>query len=459
MAHCFAVKRGIIKERADVNYSAASSLLSRLHAQPKFPFKPIRDIAFRLQYGISSLATSEPVGLPIVRMNNLQNDGWDFTNLKYIDLPSNEAETYKIIPGDILFNRTNSKELVGKCEVFREEGHWVFASYLIRVSLDETKALPDFVSGFLNTKAGRAQIDRVSRQIVGMSNVNAEEIRELLIPLPPVEKQRMFVAELEAARHMRQAKLAQIDELLSGLDAYLLAQLGLAPPAEDKRQTFAVRLSQLRTDNRLNADYFHPERVVAVREQQNRKGLRAEGLSDVVDFIRDIVTADASENYVGLANVQSHTGEIVESSDERAGGQCFAFVKDDVLFGRLRPYLNKVHRAECSGVCSTEFHVMRIREPRTAAAEIMPDYLATILRSSLILAQTTHMMTGNTHPRLTNEDVINLVIPLPKLNVQKAIASEVQRRRVQARKLREEAAREWAAAKAHFERKLLGEEA
>lgn len=106
----------------------------------------------------------------MIRMNNLQRDGWDLTNLKYIELSEEAAELYRVNPGDILFNRTNSKELVGKCEVFHEPGDWVFASYLIRVVLDQSKAIPEFVSTFLNTQAGRIQIDRVSRQIIGMSN-------------------------------------------------------------------------------------------------------------------------------------------------------------------------------------------------------------------------------------------------------------------------------------------------
>lgn len=84
--------------------------------------------------------------------------------------------------------------------------------------------------------------------------------------------------------------------------------------------------------------------------------------------------------------------------------------------------------------------------------------LPTILRSSLILAQTKHMMTGNTHPRLANEDVINLVVPTPELEIQERLVIEVKHRRTEVRRLRQEAETEWESAKTHFERKLLGEE-
>src|SRR5205085_5540611 len=135
-----------------------------------------------------------------------------------VQLNPETKEQFLVKPDDILFNRTNSKELVGKCDVFREQGDWVFASYLIRVRLDESKALPIFVSDFLNTSAGRVQIDRVSRQIIGMSNVNAEELQDLLIPLPPLEIQQVLVAEMETARESRRRKLAEADALLSSLD-------------------------------------------------------------------------------------------------------------------------------------------------------------------------------------------------------------------------------------------------
>ena len=73
-----------------------------------------------MQYGICERATEENVGVPMLRMNNLQADGWDLTDLKYIQLGEEDLERYQLQPGDLLFNRTNSKELVGKCEVFHE---------------------------------------------------------------------------------------------------------------------------------------------------------------------------------------------------------------------------------------------------------------------------------------------------------------------------------------------------
>lgn len=277
---------------------------------------------------------------------------------------------------------------------------------------------------------------------------NLADVVTLEFPLPPSEVRRKLVAGMQAAREARKQKLCEADELLASLDAYLLETLGLTPPPPDEQNVFAVRLKDAQRDHHLNADYFHPERIQAIRTLRSKSSAP---LIDLVQFMRDACLAQSSANYIGLAHVQSHTGELV-SADEEAAGQCFSFLMDDVLFARLRPYLNKVYRAESTGVCSTEFHVMRIGN-RDA---LLPEYLATMLRSNVIVAQTRHMMTGNTHPRLANDDVVNLVVPIPPLKIQKQIASEVRRRREQARRLRSEVEADWAAAKRRFEEQLLG---
>lgn len=409
------------------------------------------DLVLTIQYGSSALAKLEPPGVPILRMNNLQDDGWDLTDLKYIELTERQLETYKLYPGDLIFNRTNSKELVGKCGVFNETGDWVFASYLIRVRVNTKLIDSQFASDFLSTSTGRLQIDRLSRQIIGMTNINAEEIRQILIPLPALDQQRELVAVMDEARSQRKQKLAEADALLSSLDDYLLTTIGLNRPAEDDRKVFAMRVQDVRSQGRLNSDYFHPERILALRAMtSSAQTINYQKLADIVTFERNQLKTPGA-NYLGLAHVQSNTGELT-NVDDTATGSCFTFQHGDVLFARLRPYLNKVYRAEMDGCCSPEFHVLRIHDNNL----ILPDYLAVILRSRLTLAQTIHMMTGNTHPRLANDDVINLVIPIPSIEIQEQISREVQRRREEARSLRSEAEAGWQEAKQWFEEQLLG---
>jgi len=227
-------------------------------------------------------------------------------------------------------------------------------------------------------------------------------------------------------------------------------------PKMENPYVYATVRSQLVNEKRLNPDYFHPERILTIRSMKQKKNsLRVERLEDIVDFVREITTAEASPIYIGLANVQSHTGELVEPT-ETATGSCFKFKENDILFARLRPYLNKVYLAENTGVCSTEFHVIRIKTASNPDDEILPNYLASVLRSSLILAQTRHMMTGNTHPRLANDDVINLQIPIVKPSIQRAIVKEMIQSRDESRRLRDEAAKKLKEFNERFEAQLLG---
>jgi restriction endonuclease S subunit len=133
-------------------------------------------------------------------MNNIVNGELDFAHLKHIRMPKTEVEKLKLKDGDILFNRTNSKELVGKCAVFHAEGEFVFASYLIRVRAIPDKADPDFLAYVINSPIGRQQIDALSRQIIGQANVNSKELRGLQISLPPLAVQEQIMARVSAGR-------------------------------------------------------------------------------------------------------------------------------------------------------------------------------------------------------------------------------------------------------------------
>jgi type I restriction enzyme S subunit len=117
--------------------------------------------------------------------------------------------------------------LVGKCAVFHEQGDYVFASYLIRVRTESTKANPDYVSFVINSRIGRQQIDALSRQIIGQANVNSVELRSLQIPLPPLEIQQAILEKVhtsraeiaqqrEQAAHIRKEADMEVEALILG---------------------------------------------------------------------------------------------------------------------------------------------------------------------------------------------------------------------------------------------------
>jgi type I restriction enzyme, S subunit len=165
------------------------------YKNPKnWPVGTIKDITLKTQYGTSKKASENKGKYPILRMGNITYNGFlDFNDMKYIDLDDSEAEKYLVHKGDLLFNRTNSKELVGKTAVYREELPMAYAGYLVKLVPNE-KANSDFISGFLNSKYGKTLLYSMAKNIVGMANINAEELKRIKIYIPPRDLQDKFAS-------------------------------------------------------------------------------------------------------------------------------------------------------------------------------------------------------------------------------------------------------------------------
>jgi len=184
-----------------------------------FKVGKIGDLLESVNYGTSAKAGSEGK-YPILRMNNITYEGaWNLDSLKYIDMDKKELKKYTAEPGDILFNRTNSKELVGKTAVFRENTSYVFAGYLVRSKVNSL-ATPEYISGYLNSSHGKMTLQSMCKSIVGMANINAKEYQAINILIPPVEEQRKYSSIVESCRNKissYQSMLEKTNELFSVL--------------------------------------------------------------------------------------------------------------------------------------------------------------------------------------------------------------------------------------------------
>ena len=192
----------------------------------RFPVVPLGSLLDLVQYGTSEKANTRGQGVPVIRMNNIVDGDLSLESLKHIELREKDIRVLELCDGDILFNRTNSKELVGKCAVFGESGQYVFASYLIRERTDPNRAIPDYVVWALNSPIGRQQINAMSRQIIGQANVNSGELRSLQVPLPPLDVQRRIMDKVADGRSRiaREREIARAvgRQIEADMEAYLL---------------------------------------------------------------------------------------------------------------------------------------------------------------------------------------------------------------------------------------------
>ncbi len=158
----------------------------------------VGEVAARIQYGSSEKATEDPSGIPVLRMGNIQEGKVVLEDLKYFSKDSPQLNDVMLDPDDVLFNRTNSAELVGKTAVYE---HWhpraAFASYLIRVKVNGRIYDPHMLAFFINSYYGRRYIASVVSQQVGQANVNGTKLSLMPIPLTSLPEQEAITQEIK----------------------------------------------------------------------------------------------------------------------------------------------------------------------------------------------------------------------------------------------------------------------
>jgi len=154
--------------------------------------KPFEEFVVRSFYGTSS-STSVKGRYPVLRMGNMVDGRLDFSNLVYLDLDEESFEGIRLTRGDILLNRTNSLDLVGKISMFDHDIECITASYIVTYRLDTARIDPTFCNSMLNTPQYQAKIKALARPSVSQANINPTTFKkELIVSVPlPAEQQRI----------------------------------------------------------------------------------------------------------------------------------------------------------------------------------------------------------------------------------------------------------------------------
>lgn len=169
------------------------------------------DVCKSVNYGTSSPANCNG-RYKYLRMGNITYSGeLDFSDLKHIDVSEKDYEKYVVRKGDILFNRTNSKELVGKTVYFNIDEEMIIAGYIIRVRITNS-CLPVFVSKYLNTKYIKVHLRDLCKSIIGQANINAKELQSIPIYFPPLELQNQFSSIIEKIEEQKVKVKAALKE-------------------------------------------------------------------------------------------------------------------------------------------------------------------------------------------------------------------------------------------------------
>lgn len=179
----------------------------------------IGDIVTDVRYGTSK---SSVIGgkYPYIRMNNITYEGeLDLRDLKYIDISDDELEKCIVRKGDVLFNRTNSIDLIGKTCVFNLEEPMIIAGYIIRIRLKE-QVLPVYLSMFLNSDYGKQLLKSIAKGAVNQANINAQELKSIKISIPPIELQNQFadfVTQVDKLKFEMEKSLKELEDNFNSL--------------------------------------------------------------------------------------------------------------------------------------------------------------------------------------------------------------------------------------------------
>lgn len=202
--------------------------------------KTIDELCTSLKYGTSK--KSKPEGSVVVlRMGNLQNGEIDWSNLMYTD-DKDDIEKYLLKKGDVLFNRTNSPELVGKTSIYRGEYPAIYAGYLIKLDYGKD-IIGEYLNYMMNSTKAKHYCYTVKTDGVSQSNINAKKIGAFEIPVPTIEEQQEIVNILDKllAKYNKIKNLEQQLEKIELLKKAILAkafrgELGTNNPDEESAE-------------------------------------------------------------------------------------------------------------------------------------------------------------------------------------------------------------------------------
>lgn len=417
----------------------------------------LRDFALRMAGGATPPTkdavthyTENDDGVPFIRVQNLSTTGHlNLEDCKRITRSTHEGllGRSKLSGGELLVKITG----VGRMAVASvvPDGFEANINQHIVAIRTKDKKTSETLAAWLNLDTAERL---ASRRSTGGTRPALDY--PALLSIPIVFDEGLPKRISDAVARFRE-RLNKSKELLARIDDVLLAELGIhrkpEPPNTIANRIFRCALSEV-SGGRLDP-IANQEKRRLLEEAIHSSRYPVHPLRKVVGVSKTLVTDIAEgESYVGLENIESDTGEFIATADKESVGTAVQFGPGQILFPKLRPYLNKTHLAVFGGICSTEFHVF-------TPHGVSGDYLAAFLRSRAIVGITSLLMTGNTLPRLQMSDIEKLPIPIPPAPIQRKLDARINELRAEARNLRKQANAEFEKTKHQIESLILGKEA
>ena len=288
-----------------------------------------------------------------------------FETLK--SLSPEEDDSAFVHKGDLMFNRTNTKEFVGKTTVFNLDEQMVVAGYIIRVRFKE-KYSPEYISGYLNSTYGKALLRKMAKGAVHQANINAQEFQGIQVLDVPKQEQDKYVTIA------KQADKSGFDELKS----QFIEMFG-NPVTNSKKW---------------------PTKPISEVAPEQPSETKTTGLVWLLN----------------LDMIESNTGKVIEKvyEDDSNLLSVAPFDEGNVLYSKLRPYLNKVVIPDGKGYATTELVPLR---PNQELVNLT--FFSHLLRGDDFVSFANGIATGTKMPRMPLNDLRKFNCILPPIEMQK----------------------------------------
>ncbi|MCE1164842.1 MAG: restriction endonuclease subunit S [Bacteroidetes bacterium] len=398
---------------------------------PKLKYAKIGEILKSAQYGISVSMNEDNIGYPIYRMNEIHNMMCDLDVDKYADISKKDFEQFRLKDKDVLFNRTNSYEWVGRTGIYRKNNKqdYTFASYLVRFIPNENIINPEYLTTYLNTKYGIWDVKRRSRHSINQTNVNPEEVKEIFIPLLNNDIQNFIKDNFEKAHLFR----LKSQELYNQAESLLLETIGLKnfKPSTDPINIKNYKDSFL-TTGRLDSEYYqkkYEEVVNHIKEQKH------DILSNIVKIKKSIEPGSDAYSDEGLPFLRvADYNKFGINRPEKKISNSFCKANKDLITD-LKPKKETILFSK-DGTLGLAYMLRQDEEMITSGAilhltvkdksSIIPEYLTLVLNSILVIMQAERDSGGSIILHWRINEIENVIVPIIDYAKQQKIAELVE---------------------------------
>lgn len=474
----FLVKQSALEDRLDPYYYTNSfyELTKRLLAG-KYPTTRLKDLLVLLyRYPTFYDIDYKKVGVPVLKIENITKDGFledlNSENYDYIDEEISNKFPRTILDKDDLVMAVRGAT-IGKMAVVTNEfvGSNINAN-LIKISLAKNQILPSFFWIYFNTKIGQKLFYRNVAN-TAKQTITVPQIKNLLIPLPPVDIQKQIVAKMSTAYGAKKQKEAQAQQLLDSIDAYLLNELGIKANSnyQNSIENRIVKSSFRSVTGQRWDPLFHCGDMFSfVRKASPHIDLQQ--LNNLVMYFQTGFAAgrdDQGEEHSGIIQIRPtnindnrelvfHRNVYIDASELNTR-KSDVLNRDEVLFNNTNSQ-EQVGKTTYFGLEGDYFCSNHITRIATKAELLNPKYLCYILNLYQHQKCFFKLCTNWNNQSGVGVDVLQKIpIPLPSLEKQNEIAAHIQAIRDQAKQLRTDAAAGLEQAKQEVEAMIIGKEA